>query len=75
MNISCDRCVTINVNINIIHKRLIPMATYFPYSYIIESVSEYKPSVIRHEYFGDWNVGDAITTAQSSRLEISEIYY
>lgn len=54
------------------------MLNYFPYSTLINTVSNIKSCVSRHPYFGEWTVGisDSIAIDRNeTAYAISEIYY
>lgn len=49
------------------------MATYFPYSYIIQSI---RRNTTGNDFFGDWSVGEpSEPQPQPVAVGISEIYY
>lgn len=53
------------------------MATYFPYSSIINLCSSVKQNLSRHGFFADWSCGESESASLSgyNSSEISELYY
>lgn len=53
------------------------MATYFPYSHIIQSLRDtIQQTISRHAYFGEWSICEQDNKENSSSsVTISELYY
>lgn len=55
------------------------MLTYFPYSAIINTVSNFKSCISRHPYFGEWSVNNDLEStligSTATSTAITEIYY